>query len=89
MELEQLTPYVLRALARHQINGRWVTLQDVVDELHVRRPDVRKTISTLHRLGFLDVFSLRLTMEGFVVGAGLLDKELPPLRCETSEAVAA
>ncbi len=88
MEPRTLTPYVLRALARHQLNGRLVTLQTLVDELQVRRADVRGTISSLHREGYLDVLSLRLTMEGFTIGVALLDRELPELRRELSNAAA-
>ena len=80
MEPRTLTPYILQALARHQVNERRVNLQILVDELKVRRVDVRRTISTLHEQGYLDAVTLRLTMNGFAVGMSLVEKELPPLR---------
>jgi hypothetical protein len=89
MEPQTLTPYILQVLARHQLNGRRVHLQTVVDELRVRRGDVRRTISTLYQQGHLDLLSLRLTMSGFTIGVSLLESGLPELRCDPSSAAAA
>jgi DNA-binding IclR family transcriptional regulator len=89
MEPHVLSLYILRALARHQIRERRVTLQTLVDELGVRRVDVRRTVSLLHEQGYLDVVRLHLTMTGFALGIGLLDRELPELRRVASESEAA
>lgn len=80
MEPKTLAPHVLKLLARYQLEGRRATLQDLVDELFVRRADVRATISALHVEGYLDATRLRLTMMGFAHGASLLDVQLPALR---------
>ena len=80
MEPNTLAPYVLRELALHQMNGRRVTLQDLVDDLGVRRADVRKTVAALHEAGHVDALRMAPTMSGFAYGAGLVDVELPPLR---------
>ena len=80
MEPTTLAPYVLKVLAHHQIKGRIVTLQALVDELQVRRADVRRTVTALDHEGYLDALRMTLTMAGFAIGAGLSDKELPPLR---------
>jgi len=80
MTPRHLAPYVLRTIARYQLNGRLITLQTLVDEIGVRRADLRKTVSALHREGYVDALHMRLTMRGFAVGTPLLCQELPPLR---------
>jgi DNA-binding IclR family transcriptional regulator len=89
MEPHVLSLYILRALARHQIRERRVTLQTLVDELGVRRVDVRRTVSLLHEQGYLDVVRLHLSMAGFALGIGLLDRKLPELRRVASASEAA
>lgn len=80
MEPKLLALHVLKSLARHQVDGRRVSLQDLVDELKVRQADVRKTVSALDQEGYLDSTKMNLTMNGFAAGAGLLETDLPPLR---------
>ena len=80
MTSRKLAPYVLRTLARYQKQGRMANLQTLVDEIGVRRADVRKTVSALHREGYVDAMRMRLTISGFVLGAALVDVELPSLR---------
>lgn len=89
MEKKSLSLHILKALARHQMEGRRPTLQSIVDELNVRRGDIRQTISALHNEGYLDALRLRLTMAGFTVGAGLMGAKLPPLRASRSSLIAA
>lgn len=83
MEPRELAPHVLRALARHQIDGRRATLETLVDEIGVRRADLRRTVTALHEQGYLDVASLRLTLNGFALGVRLVDRKLPLLRVVT------
>jgi DNA-binding IclR family transcriptional regulator len=80
MSPNTLAPYVLQVIACHQRHNRLCTLQDVVDELQVRRADVRRTVSALHREGFVDALRMRLTLRGFALGTALLRVPLPPLR---------
>jgi Mn-dependent DtxR family transcriptional regulator len=80
MEPKTLAPHVLKALVQSQMNGRRATLQTLVDDLFVRRADVRATVNALHAEGYLDATRLRLTMMGFAHGVSLLDVELPALR---------
>jgi DNA-binding IclR family transcriptional regulator len=84
MNKKHLALHVLQALARQHMAGRHATLQSIVDELDVRRKDIRDTISALHDEGYLDVLDLRLTMVGFAIGAGLAQTKLPPLRATGS-----
>jgi Mn-dependent DtxR family transcriptional regulator len=88
MSPRKLAPYVIRTLARYQTEGRVANLQVLVDEIGVRKVDVRKTVSALHREGYVDALRMRLTMAGFALGAALSKVELPPLRM-ASMAVAA
>ena len=89
MEKKTLALYILRALARHQMDNRGVTLQVLVDEIGVRRGDVRSAVTALHEQGYLDALRLRLTMAGFAVGVGLVGAKLPPLRLGTLSRIAA
>lgn len=86
---EELALHILKALTRHQMNDRPVTLQDLVDEIKARRGDLRKTISSLDREGYVDALRMRLTMKGFAIGASLQDVDLPPLRLKALHLVAA
>lgn len=88
MSPRKLAPYVIRTLARYQTEGRVANLQVLVEEIGVRKVDVRKTVSALHREGYVDALRMRLTLAGFALGAALSKVELPPLRL-ASLAVAA
>jgi DNA-binding IclR family transcriptional regulator len=57
-----------------------VSLQTLVDEIGARRADVRRTVSSLHREGYVDALRMRLTMTGFGLGLALLRIKLPRLR---------
>lgn len=75
-----LAPYVLSALATAQVEGRLSNLETLVDALKVRRADVRKTVSSLHREGLVDVRTMRLSLAGFALGSTYAAEALPPLR---------
>lgn len=89
MNPRTLAPYVLRTIARHQLNGHCITLQTLVEDINVRRGDLRKTVSALHREGLVDALTMRLTLRGFTIGVSLLRVDLPPLREEVVASVAA
>jgi DNA-binding IscR family transcriptional regulator len=91
MSPQHLAPYVLRVLARHQMDGRLCTLDSLTDEIRVRRADLRRTVSALHREGYVDALRMRATMSGFAIGRRLLDVQLPELRasCEPQQVAAA
>lgn len=89
MNTRTLSMYVLRALAEAQIEGRRTNLEDLVDQLQVRRRDVRGVVTALHQQGLVDVLHMRLTLEGFTVGRALLTQELPVLRLTAEQRVAA
>ncbi|HNS97695.1 MAG TPA: hypothetical protein PLJ27_18060 [Polyangiaceae bacterium] len=80
MTPQKLAPYILRTLARHQQEGRGANLDTLVQELGVRRADVRQTVSALHREGYVDALRMRLTLLGFAIGTALSPMNLPPLR---------
>lgn len=74
-----LAPHILRHLASAQRRGRPVTLDDVVTKLKVRRVDVRAAITALHTQGLVDATTMRLTMQGFVIGSALTARKLPAI----------
>jgi hypothetical protein len=80
MTPQHIAPYVLRALANAQMEGRCMDLETLALEIEVRRVDVRKTVSALHREGLLDALRLRLSMKGFALGTAMLRKDLGPIR---------
>ena len=75
-----LSLHVLRSLAVSQRAGRTPELDVIAEKLGVRRTDVREVLSALHREGYLDVRTLRLTLVGFALGTSLGQRELPSLR---------
>lgn len=89
MNTRTLSMYVLRALAGAQSEGRRTNLETLVDELQVRRGDVRSVVTTLHQQGLVDVIHMRLTLEGFALGRALLKQTLPALRLTAERGVAA
>ena len=89
MSSNTLAPYILQILAGYQVRGSLCTLQDLVDTLRVRRADIRRTVSALHREGFVDVLRMRLTLRGFAIGSALLSVTLPALRAPSGACVAA
>ena len=80
MNAQTLSAYVLQALAQAQCEGKTMSLDALVEELRVRRGDVRRTITLLHRQGFVDALRMRLTLPGFALGRAYMGRTLPPLR---------
>lgn len=80
MDSKELAPHVLRALFELQSEGALVNLETLIDKLKVRRGDVRRVITALHREGYLDALHMRLTLRGLALGAALAKSELRPLR---------
>lgn len=89
MNARHLSAYILQALARAQSDGRESNLETLVDELKVRRKDVRAALTALHREGMVDVLRMRLTLSGFAIGRALLDQKLPVLRKPAQSAIVA
>ncbi len=90
MNAQALSAHVLQALARAQSEGRAASLETLTQELGVRRGDVRRTVTLLHRQGFADALRMRLTLAGFALGHAYLGRALPPLRrAKLAEVVAA
>jgi DNA-binding IclR family transcriptional regulator len=81
MNARTLAPHVLRVLALAQSEGRAQSLDTLVEALGVRRGDLRKTVSLLHREGYVDALRMRLTFAGFALGRAYLASEaLPAVR---------
>ena len=75
-----LGAHILRLLAAAQRDERTLGLEELVEELGVRRSDVRGCLSSLHEEGYLDVTRMRLTLPGFAFGSALRTRRLGALR---------
>ena len=89
MNANELSAYVLQALAQAQTEGRSSSLETLTAELRVRRGDIRRTVTLLHRQGFVDALRMRLTLLGFALGRSYVGQVLPPLRRPRLAVVAA
>lgn len=89
MNTRTLSMHILRALADAQTEGRRSTLETLVEQVQVRRRDVRAAVSGLQQQGLVDAIHMRLTLQGFAVGRSLLAQELPALRLAAERGVAA
>jgi DNA-binding IclR family transcriptional regulator len=89
MNVRTLSMHVLRALAEAQTEGRRSSLETLVEQVKVRRRDVRSVVSGLHQQGLVDAIHMQLTLEGFAIGRALLAQELPALRAAALQRVAA
>ena len=89
MNVRTLSMHVLRALAHAQTEGQRSTLDTLVDEIKVRRRDVRAAVTALHQQGLVDAIHMRLTLQGFTVGRSLVAQELPALRTAAERRVVA
>ena len=89
MNVRTLSMHVLRALAHAQTEGQRSTLDTLVDEIKVRRRDVRAAVTALHQQGLVDAVHMRLTLQGFAVGRSLVAQELPVLRTAAARRVVA
>jgi Mn-dependent DtxR family transcriptional regulator len=90
MNTRTLFAHVLKALAAAQSEGRASNLETLTEELRVRRTDIRRTVSALHREGYVDALRMRLTLAGFAIARSLMTEDLPALRkAPASAAIAA
>jgi hypothetical protein len=80
MNTRTLSSHVLKALAAAQSEGRTSSLETLTEDLRVRRTDIRRTVSALHREGYVDALRMRLTLAGFAIAHSLRDEPLPALR---------
>lgn len=80
MTPQHIAPYILRALAQAQTEGRCMDLETLSRDIEVRKVDVRKTVSAMHQEGLLDALRLRLSLKGFALGRALLAIDLAPIR---------
>lgn len=80
LQLRAVSAHVLRHLAREQSRGRGVDLEELANDIGVRREDVRHVVSSLHREGHVDAKRMRLTMTGLALAAAMKDCKLRPVR---------
>jgi hypothetical protein len=80
MSNQALAAHVLLHLANAQKKGRPMTLLTLSRAVGARRVDVRGVVTALHRGGYMDAATMRLTLSGFAIGASLRLVDLPGLR---------
>jgi transcription initiation factor IIE alpha subunit len=81
-----LAIHLLKAMSTHHLEGRRTTLDDLSLELGIRREDVRRVMSALHREGYVDVLAMRPTLAGLAIGSSLRDEDLVPARVRSDAA---
>ncbi|AUX22975.1 uncharacterized protein SOCEGT47_034910 [Sorangium cellulosum] len=89
MTMNDLAPHLLRTLYALQGEGAIVTLETLTAALEVRRADVRRAVTALHREGYLDALRMRLTLRGLALGAAFTAAPPRPLRRPSLRAVKA
>ena len=76
----RLAPYVLKAFADAQLEGRRINLDDLCEQIPVRRADLRRTVTALHNNDLLDALKGRLTLRGLAAAMALARKCEIPVR---------
>ncbi len=87
--LQAIAAHVLRHLARAQVQGRAVRLDDLAREIGVRKEDVRHVVTRLHNEGHVDVRKMRVTMTGLALAISMRECKLHDLRARRSTAISA
>ena len=79
MNARTLSVHILHIIATAERAGRSMNLELLTAELHVRRADVRRTVTALDREGFVDAMRMRLTLAGFALARSVGAYALPTL----------
>ena len=79
---QALSAHILRHASAAHVAGtkRELTAQSLATDLRVRRVDVRRSLSALHKQGLMDVAQMRLTLAGFALGKALEGRQLKAIR---------
>ena len=78
--LQSIAAHVLRHLARAQVQGRPVRLDELARSIGVRREDVRHVVTQLHNEGHVDAKRMRVTMTGLAIAVAMRECKLHDLR---------
>lgn len=84
-----IAAHLLATLFRLREQRSAVTLETLAANVAVRRRDVRRVLSSLHREGLVDILRMRLTLRGLALGAALSASALRSVRTRARAAVAA
>ena len=79
---QALSAHILRHASVAQVAATKceLTAQSLATDLRVRRVDVRRSLSALHKQGLIDVAQMRLTLAGFALGKALEGRQLKAIR---------
>ncbi len=95
---QALSAHILRHAAADHVAGATLkpaqrssalTAERLAIDLGVRRVDVRRALSALHKQGLMDVAQMRLTLAGFALGKALEGRQLKALRVSRASNVGA
>ena len=76
LDTKSIAAHVVLSLANAQNLGRVVRLDELANEIGVRKTDVRDVVTRLHAEGHVDALRLRLTMTGLALAAALAGCQL-------------
>jgi hypothetical protein len=72
-----LAAHLVKHLAAAQLRGQKLSLNDLAEKLPAHaRTEIRTTLSRLHEEGLLDILTMRLSLQGFALGRGLVSRRL-------------
>jgi predicted ArsR family transcriptional regulator len=77
---EAIASHLMAAIVRAALEERRTNLEELANEVGVRKAEARTTLSALDRQGLVDVMRMRPTLLGFAMGQALRAKGLPALR---------
>lgn len=71
LDTKSIAAHVVVTLAHAQSAGHVLRLDELAEEVGVRKADVREVVSRLHAEGHVDALRLRLTMTGLALATSL------------------
>ena len=80
LDTKSIAAHVIVTLSDAHADGRVLRLDELAEEIGVRKADVRQVVTRLHAEGHVDALRLRLTMSGLALATSLGASELPDLR---------
>jgi transcription initiation factor IIE alpha subunit len=80
LDNKSIAAHVVLSLANAQSLGRVVRLDELAEEIGVRKADVRHVVTRLHAEQHVDALRLRLTLSGLALAASLDGCKLRELR---------
>jgi transcription initiation factor IIE alpha subunit len=71
LDTKSIAAHVVVTLSQAHADGRVLRLDELAEEIGVRKADVRNVVTSLHHEGHVDAMRLRLTMTGLALATTL------------------